>query len=162
MTGAIQSYFQAEKSESLLFVGMGILAVCAAIFFLVRGSAFQKGMAYPFIAIALIQIVVGGAVYLRTDAQVAGLIALHASNPAEYKAQELPRMEKVNRSFDVYKIIEIGLLAAGVALMLYFRRRSAGWSGAGLGLSLQAGVMLLLDLFAEARADVYTKFIQGL
>ena len=162
MTGAIQSYFQAEKSESILFLGIGIAALVAGIVFLVRGSAFQKGTAVPFIAIALIQIVVGGTVYFRTDAQVAQLAALHRSNPADFKAQELPRMEKVNRSFDVYKVIEICLLAAGIALMLYFRGRSEGWTGAGLGLSLQAAVTLLLDFFAEARADVYTKFIQSL
>ncbi|HSP06923.1 MAG TPA: hypothetical protein VLR94_07080 [Acidobacteriota bacterium] len=162
MTDAIQSYFQAEKSESLLFLGVGIIALGAGIFFLLRGGAFQKGMACPLIAIALIQIVVGGAVYFRTDRQVAGLLAQYQSSAAEYKEQELPRMEKVNRSFDLYKIIEIVLLLAGIALALYFRGRSAGWTGAGLGLSLQAALMLTLDLFAEARADVYTKFIRGL
>jgi hypothetical protein len=162
VTQAIHSYFQAEKSESLLFLAVGIVALLAGIFFLLRGSNFQKGMSYPLMTIALIQIVVGASVYFRTDAQVARLLALYRSDPAEYRAQELPRMEKVNRSFDVYKIIESGLVAAGIFLMLYFRGRSAVWMGAGLGLSLQSALMLILDFFAESRADVYSKFIKAL
>lgn len=162
MINPIDAYFQAEKSESLLFLAMGIAAVTAGVVFLARGSAFLKGMAYPLIAIALIQVVVGGAVYFRTDRQVAGLKALYHSNSAEYRAQELQRMERVNGNFDLYKLIEIALLLAGFGLFLRFRHHNPAWAGVGLGLLVQAGIMLTLDFFAEHRADIYTGFILNL
>ena len=90
MIESIQTYFQAEKSESLLFISIGILALIAGIAFLIRGTSFLKGAAWPLMGVALIQVVVGSAVYFRTDKQVAELQAMYASNPDAYKAQELP------------------------------------------------------------------------
>jgi hypothetical protein len=58
-------------------------------------------MAYPLAAVALIQLAVGGAVYLRTDGQVAALREQLASAPAEYQAEELQRMEKVAAWFKI-------------------------------------------------------------
>lgn len=162
MIEAIQTYFQAEKSESLLFLAVGLLSLIAAVIFIARGAGFLKGMAWPLAAIALIQIVVGAAIYFRTDKQVAGLQDLYNLSPAAYKLQELPRIEKVNRDFDLYKKIEIALIIAGLALVVYFRNGSRAWMGAGAGLLIQSAIMLTLDLFAEHRADIYTNFISRL
>ena len=65
-------YFTAEKQESLLFVAVGVLAIGVAIWLWMNGHRL-KSMAFPLVAIALIQIVVGGSVYLRTDDQLAQL-----------------------------------------------------------------------------------------
>ena len=35
------------------------------------------------------------------------------------------------------------------------------WRGVGLGLALQAGLMLLLDLFAEARGSTYLDWLMA-
>jgi hypothetical protein len=56
--------------------------------------------------------------------------------------------------------VEIVLLAAGIAMTFAFRRREQLYA-AGIGLLLQASVMLVLDLFAERRADVYIAAIRG-
>ena len=162
MIESIQTYFQAEKSESLLFISIGILALIAGIAFLIRGTGFLKELAWPLMGVALIQVVVGSAVYFRTDKQVAELQAMYASNPDAYKAQELPRMQKVNRDFDFYKKIEIILMAAGLVLFFHFRNGNRAWMGAGAGLLIQSAIMLTLDLFAEHRADIYTNFISRL
>ncbi|MFM8465409.1 MAG: hypothetical protein ACKOA0_15190, partial [Burkholderiaceae bacterium] len=66
----LQRYFSAEKSESLLFVAVGILAIGLAVWLLQDGHRLRSA-AFPLIAIALIQLVVGGTVFLRTDGQVA-------------------------------------------------------------------------------------------
>ena len=67
---------------------------------------------------------------------------------------ELPRMTTVVRNFALYRWIEIALLLAGAAAFVAAARGSA-LRGAGAGLSLQAALMLVLDLFAERRAQVY-------
>jgi hypothetical protein len=63
----ITKYFNAEKNESLLFVAVGVMAIALATYFFVKmKQPFYDGMAYPLIAVALIQIIVGGLVYFRS------------------------------------------------------------------------------------------------
>lgn len=153
-------YFLAEKQESLLFLLVGAVAIGASVYLLATKHSY-RGMAYPLIAVGLIQLAVGGAVYFRSDAQAAALREQLAGAPAAYKAAELPRMEKVAVNFTIYKWIEISLLALGIAMTLAFRRREQ-LLGAGIGLILQSALMLGLDLFAERRAETYIALIREL
>jgi hypothetical protein len=153
-------YFEAEKQESLLFLGVGAVAIGVSIYLLVTAHAY-RGMSYPLIAVGLIQIAVGGAVFFRTDAQVAALTTQLAREPMAYQAAEQARMQKVSASFKLYKGIEIALLAAGIVLTYLFAKSERVY-GAGVGLILQASLMLILDLFAERRADRYIEQIAAL
>lgn len=68
----IEKYFNAEKYESLLFLILGTAAIALAVYFLSKvKQPFYDGIAYPFIAIALIEIVVGGSVYFRSPKDIA-------------------------------------------------------------------------------------------
>jgi hypothetical protein len=58
-----------------------------------------KSMAIPLVLIALIQIVVGGSVYLRSDAQLTGLSAQLQTNPQVVKLEETARMQTVMKTF---------------------------------------------------------------
>ena len=160
MHAAVITYFSGEKRESLLFLAAGVLALGASLF-LVRTGSPLRGMAWPLTAVALIQLVVGGTVYARTDSQVRGLHAQLQGDPRAYAAAELPRMTTVRRSFMVYKAIEIALLAAGLAGIFLFRDRETLYAVC-LGLALQAALMLAFDLAAERRADVYIDGIHAL
>jgi hypothetical protein len=54
----IEKYFNAEKYESLLFVFVGLAAIAASIYFLIKiKQPFYTGMVFPLIGIALIQII---------------------------------------------------------------------------------------------------------
>lgn len=157
---AIINYFKAEKRESLLFMAVGFVAITASVFLWRTGSPW-RGMAFPLIAIALIQIVVGSTVYFRTDAQVLGLHTQLAAAPAAYRAVELPRMETVRRSFNLYKGIEITLLVLGIVGYFYFRERQTLFAASN-GLMLQSALMLALDMVSERRADIYMDHIRRL
>ena len=157
---AIIRYFAAEKRESLLFMLAGMAAIVAAVFLWRTGSPY-RGMGYPLVAIALIQIFVGGTVYFRTDAQMLGLHKQLASEPRVYVTAETPRMEKVQKSFVVYRWVEIALLALGVLGFFLLRDRQTLWA-VSLGLMLQSALMLALDFFAERRAEVYVERIRSL
>lgn len=152
-------YFAAEKGESALFLLIGIAALAASIL-LWRGGGDYRGMLYPLAAIGLIQIVVGGTVFFRTDSQVEALRRQLASDPVALRAAELPRMRTVMTSFKVYKAIEIGLLLTGIALS-FLRDRNLLYAIA-VGLILQSSIMLVLDLFAEHRGERYIEAIQSL
>jgi hypothetical protein len=155
----IFSYFRAEKAESVLFVGAGVLAIGCAVWLLIQHrSALATGLAIPLMAIGLIQLVVGSTVYARSDRQMIDLSTQYTSNTAAFVAAETPRMAAVNRNFDVYKLIEIAFIIIGTGLLFFLQSRDF-WAGLGLGMLLQGSAMLSADFFAERRADVYTAFV---
>jgi hypothetical protein len=164
MHAAIITYFSAEKRESLLFLMAGAAAIAASVYLWATGSP-HRAMAWPLTAVALIQIVVGWTVYARTDGQRKDLHSLLskglAKDKAAYTAAEVPRMETVRKSFRIYKAIEIVLLAAGLAGAFFLKDRVA-LHAASVGLALQAGLMLVFDLYAESRAEVYVEQIRRL
>jgi len=153
MREAMLGYFQAEKQEALIFLAAGLvaLAVSAA---LLRGGGPWRAMAWPLGAVALIQVAVGGGVFLRTDGQVAALSQRLDADPAACRAEETARMDRVMTGFRNYKAIEVALLAAGIALTFLFPQRQSLYA-AGVGLVLQPAFMLVLDLFAEHRGRAY-------
>lgn len=159
MDQELARYFAAEKFESVFFIAAGVVAIAVSLWLWRTGDPF-RGMGFPLVAIGLIQLGVGGGVFLRTDRQVAALRAQLASSPAEFKAAELPRMETVQRNFAIYKWAEIALLFIGVAMIVLLRRRELLY-GVGLGLLIQAGLMLTLDVFAEHRGARYLEQVRA-
>jgi hypothetical protein len=153
MLQLLTSYFQAEKSESVLFVAVGAAALAASGWLLATSST-MRGMAAPFVAIGLIQLAVGGSVWRRTDRQVDGLRVRLAADPAGLKAAEVPRMEAVMRNFTVYKAVEVAVLLVGLALTVFLRRSELAYF-TGVGCVAQGAVMLVFDLFAERRGQAY-------
>jgi hypothetical protein len=164
MQQEIVRYFLAEKYESLIFVGVGVLALCVSVWLWMSESSFAatfKAMSYPLVGVALIQIVVGGTVYLKSDKQIETFSAQVQSTPAAYKAEELKRMDVVNKNFTLYKWIEVALLLAAIASTFVVARNSP-WYAAAIGLLIQAALMLTADLFAEHRAYHYVDCINRL
>lgn len=157
---AIITYFTAEKRASLLFLIAGAAAIAVSVYLWMAASP-HRAMGWPLTASALIQIVVGWTVFARTDGQMKDLHTLLNKDKAAYAAAEVPRMEAVQRSFRIYKAIEIVLLAAGLAGAFLLRDRAA-LHAASVGLALQAGLMLVFDLYAESRAEVYVEQIRRL
>jgi len=160
MHAAIITYFSAEKRESLLFLMAGAAAIGASGYLWITGSP-HRAMVWPLTAIALIQVIVGWTVYARTDRQVKDLHTLLARDRAAYGAAEIPRMEAVQKSFRLYKVIEIVLLAAGLLGIFLFQDRVALHAVAS-GLVLQAGLMLVFDFYAQSRAEVYVEQLRRL
>jgi 4-amino-4-deoxy-L-arabinose transferase-like glycosyltransferase len=155
----IEKYFAAEKLESLFFIIIGIVAVILAIiFFFFLKTNFYKGVAVPLLLIAAIQITVGYTVYKRCDEDRKRNTYAYDLNPGELRLKEIPRMEKVNSNFILYRWIEIALTICGIILLFLYKENADKkfWYGIGVGLAIQALIMLSLDYFAEARAKVYT------
>jgi hypothetical protein len=160
MMNNMSDYFVAEKQESVIFVVVGLLAIGFSLWLWMNGHRL-KYMAYPLVVIALMQIVVGGTVYLRTDSQVSTLSAQLQVNPAALKAEETARMETVMKNFSIYKSIEMLLLIMGVGMIAFFQRHDVT-AGIGVGLVLQAAFTLTLDIFAETRGADYLSVVQSI
>ncbi len=155
----IERYFVAEKHGSLVFLIIGGIAVILSLVAWFYGrTSFFRGAAIPLLMIGLLQCVVGYTVYRRSDADRVRNVYAYDMNPGQLKTEELPRMQKVSRNFNLYFGIEVVLALVGAGLILYFRGKPAGsyWYGFGVALAIQTLVMLTADYFAERRADKYT------
>jgi K+ transporter len=163
----IHKYFMAEKQESLLFLVIGIIAIILSViffFFIKNNPSFFKGAAIPLLLIGLIQCVVGYSVWARSDKQRIDVAYKMGMEPVGFvKNEELPRMQKVNKSFVIYRYTEIALIIAGIALIFFFRNNPERvfWYGLGVTLAIQAAIMLGADYFAEQRALNYTTQIEA-
>jgi hypothetical protein len=158
----ILKYFNAEKSESLLFVLVGFIAISISLYCLFKiKQPFYNGLSYALVAIALIQLVVGLSVYFRSPKDIQRVNTFIKEAPSKIQTEEIPRMQTVNRNFIIYRWVEIALVVIGIILFLFVSKLSLA-KGLGLGLSIQAGLMLLLDYFAESRALVYLNYLKDL
>ena len=160
MINILSSYFVGEKQESVIFIAVSLLAIGLSVWLWMNGHRL-KSMAYPLVVVGLMQMVVGGTVYFRTDAQVSTLSAQLQLNPAALKAEETTRMQTVMDNFSIYKAIEMLLLLVGVGMIAFLQRHDMA-AGIGVGLVLQAAFTLALDIFAEARGADYLSAVQGI
>ena len=158
----IQLYFKAERAESLVFMAIGIVAFAAGIYFLFSfKKPFYTGIAWPLIIIAVIQLFVGSAVFIRSPKDIARVEIMYSTNHHALTTEEIPRMETVMKNFAVYRWVEIALAAVGVILILAQIFGSMG-KGIGTGLFIQSLLMLVADYFAMKRGQRYLDWLQEL
>ena len=160
MLKEMTDYFVGEKQESVLFMLAALMALGLAIWLWTQGHRL-RWMALPLVVVALMQLVVGVTIFARTDAQLAKLSTQLVSAPAEFKQAETERMQTVMTHFKMYKTVELVLLLVGACLIGFFSKWDAA-TGIGIGLVVQAGFTLALDLFAEARGDAYLNVLTGI
>ncbi|MCB1139687.1 MAG: hypothetical protein KDK23_13065 [Leptospiraceae bacterium] len=157
----LEDYFRGEKLEAAFFImpvglvliGFGIVALKA------ETGGFAWGVAAPCFLFGLILLITGATVAFRTNAQVEDLKQKFEQSPAAMASAELPRMEKVNRNFRM-TFYAFG----GIALMgLILHYLGMDWArGLGAVLILAAALGLLIDGFAERRAEPYTKALESI
>lgn len=158
----MQAYFRGERVEALFYLlpaGLLLLGVAATAISAERGG-FAWGLAVPLALFGLVAIGIGATVGLRTPAQVAALERAYAEDPAAMVAEELPRMEKVNDGWPKYLALWAVLPLIGLGLRFGL---SADWAhGIGSALVLVGAIGILVDGFAERRAQAYTDALEAL
>ncbi|MEW6775098.1 MAG: hypothetical protein AB1405_02285 [Bdellovibrionota bacterium] len=158
MHEALISYFTGEKQGGLWFLGTGIVALAIGGW-VCRHPAWYRAILYPLLIVGMIQAGAGLVLQLRTNSQAARLEKQLFENPAEYKAGELSRLEKTMLGFRVFKVCWLLMIAAGVFLA-YRSPAESPRLAVGIGLIAQGAAMLVLDLFAESRAQIYAEAIR--
>jgi hypothetical protein len=155
----VVKYFNGEKAESYIFILIGVIALALALyFFFGLKSPFWKGVAIPFAIVALLEFVVGYTIVTRSPVDIVRVESFINNEPQNIKMIEVPRMEKVLSNFVVFRYAEIALIILGIILM-YSSMNDTFWRGIGLGLFMQASIVLCLDFFAERRGYVYLEYL---
>lgn len=156
----IKNYFNAEKAESLVFIGFGIFAIVLSVYFsfFIKDN-FWKGLAIPLVLFSFVQIAIGTTIFARSPKDNLRVENILKYEPQKIQTEEIPRMEKVMKNFVYYRYFEIAMMILGLVLM--FSLSNYGfWKGFGLGLFMQCAVLLSLDFFAEKRGHFYIEHLQ--
>ncbi|MCU0327908.1 MAG: hypothetical protein MUE53_02855 [Chitinophagales bacterium] len=155
----VLKYFSGEKAESYLFILVGVLAFALAVYFVfVLKTSFWKGVAIPFFVVACLEFIVGYTIVTRSPKDIIRVENFIQSDTQKIKTVEIPRMEQVMRNFVVFRYTEIALIFMGILLM-YSSMNDTFWRGIGLGLFIQASIVLCLDFFAERRGYEYLSYL---
>lgn len=158
----IVKYFNGERLESFVFLGLGFLGFAIAIFFFFNlKTAFVKGIAIPFMLVSCLEIIVGLTLIYRSPNDIIRVESYISSEIEMLQKAEIPRMERVMHNFLIFRYVEIVLIMVGIILMYGFRQNLL-WNGIGLGLFIQASIVLLLDFFAERRGEIYLEYLRSL
>jgi hypothetical protein len=156
----VVKYFNGEKAESYIFIVIGVLAFAMALYFIFGlKTSFWKGVATPFMVVALLEFVVGYTIVARSQKDIERVETYIQRAPQSIKIIEIPRMEKVLSNFVIYRYVEIVLIILGIVLM-YSSMNDTFWRGIGLGIFMQASIVLSLDFFAERRGHAYIIHLQ--
>ncbi len=156
----IIKYFNGEKSESYVFIIIGLFAFALALYFIfVLKSSFWKGVAIPFLIVALLEFIVGYTIVNRSSKDIVRVETFIQNQTQNIKTDEIPRMDKVLSNFVIYRYVEIALIVLGIVLM-YSSMNDTFWRGIGLGLFIQASIVLSLDFFAERRGHIYMEYLK--
>jgi hypothetical protein len=156
----LAEYFTAERQGGLVLVLLALVGFGFAGFLWLTRSAFMA-MAWPLVVLGVFQLGVGLTVALRTPGQVAALGRGLDTAPAATATAEIQRMTTINRNFRIVKVVEAILIAAGLCLVIFLPHSSA-WAAVGLGVLVEAAVLLVFDAFAHHRALVYTQWLKEL
>jgi MFS family permease len=156
----IIKYFNGEKAESYVFILIGVIALALALYFILAlKSSFWKGVAIPFIIVALLEFIVGYTIVTRSPKDITRVETFTQKEPQSIKTLEIPRMEKVMSNFVIFRYAEIALIILGITLM-YSSMNDTFWRGIGLGLFIKACIVLCLDFFAERRGHIYIEYLK--
>lgn len=158
----IIKYFNGERAESYLFLVLGIVGlVISSYLFFLKASSYWKGFAIPFILVSVLEIIVGISLIYRSPKDIIRVENYIKNDQVKIKSDEIPRMERVMKNFVVYRYVEIALILTG-AILYFASSNSEFWRGIGLGLLIQASIVLTLDYFAERRGFIYLEYLNSI
>jgi hypothetical protein len=159
---AAETYFSGERTQCSIGIAIAALSVFVSLYFLVQlKTQFAKGIAWPSIVIATLLLAICIGVVERTPRDIARVNGLVLHQQERIFTEEIPRMEKVMKSFRAIKLVEIIIFIAG-GCMIAFAAKESMLSGIGMGLCIQMLILFLFDHVAEGRAKVYLAALAGM
>jgi hypothetical protein len=158
---SVHTYFRGEKTAAVVLAiyGLALLGWSIWIFRSEHGG-FMWGLGVPLVILGLAGIGGGIGLYVRTEKQVPELVSLYERDPAAFVAQELPRMEKVQANWPRLKIVWSVLLVVALAALAFWKKDWA--QGLALAFVLIGATGMMVDVFAERRANLYFARVQAI
>jgi hypothetical protein len=156
---SIEKYFTGEKWQCTIGALIALLCIGLSIYYISLQKPFFKGIACVFVPLSTLLLIICVGIIIRTPKDSKRVNDYSASQPAKLKTEELPRMEKVMKSFSVVKKVEICFFVIGFLLFLVFGK-SELIKGIAVGLIIQGLLLYSFDFIAEYRAKPYVEFLK--
>lgn len=158
---SIISYFNGEKFQCLIGAIGTVAGIAFSAYFLYMQKPFFKGLAFTIIPLALLLLAICVGVIIRTPNDIKRVTTYFQETPEKVKAEELPRMEKVIKSFSILKKVEIALFVIGLIMLALFWQKEMV-RGIAVGLLIMSSALYTFDHIAEARGKGYIQYLNKL
>ncbi|MFH4968331.1 hypothetical protein V8G61_09015 [Gaetbulibacter sp. M240] len=158
---SIVTYFNGEKFQCTIGAIASMILIASSIFFLFQQKAFLKGMAYATIPLSILLLVICVGVILRASTDIERVTTFYRNTPQNIQVEEIPRMEKVMKSFNIIRKVEIVFFIIGLALTIIFWRNEL-IKGLAVGLIIMSVSIYTFDFIAESRGEAYIQFLKSL
>lgn len=160
----IEKYFVAFKTENLVLMILGAIAVLLAVFFFVYyKTLWHRGFAVPVIVFGMMHCIAGYTNYKKADVLRVKNTYTYDMNPSGLRIQELPRLKELHKTTNKFIYINIGFLVAAIALFVYFRKKPSGehYMGVATGLFIMAVITLGSSFFMQYKTQGYINGIEA-
>jgi hypothetical protein len=157
----IIAYFNGEKLQCIISALLSIAFITICIFLIFQQKVFLKGIAYAGIPLALLLLIVCFGVIYKNSTDIERVTTFYKEAPQKIKAEEVPRMEQVMKSFGTIKKVEIAIFIIGLVLTVIFWQNEL-IRGVGIGLILMGASLYAFDHIAESRGESYILLLKTL
>lgn len=161
MDSSIAAYFNGEKLQCMIGAIGSIVIIAFSIFFLFQQKALPKGLAYIALPLSVFLLIICLGVIFRTSKDTARVTTFKNEIPDRIQSEEIPRMEKVMKSFNIIKKVEIAIAIIGFALAIAFWRNEL-IRGVAIGLLAMGILLYIFDHIAESRGEAYVQYLKTL
>jgi len=157
----ILNYFNGERIQCFIGAIASIIFIAISVFFLLQQKTFLKGIAYPIILLSILLLLICIGIITRTSNNIERVSAFHKETPDRIQIEEIPRMEKVMKSFKMIKKIEVVIFIIGLVLTYLFWRNEL-IRGIAIGLVVISISLYTFDHIAESRGEKYIQFLKSI
>lgn len=157
---ALQLYFRGERNLGIALAVYGAVLLAIAVWaWRTHDGSFTAALAVTLGVLGLA--FAGGGAFLagKTPGQVAKLEADLGATPGPATEAEYQRMLRVNQLWPRAKLAWTVLTVAALALIMLAKRDWA--TGLGLALLMGTTALMAVDVFAERRAEPYTRALEA-
>jgi len=158
---SVDGYFNGEKLQCIVGAIVSVTFIAMPIFFLFQDKALLKGIAYVAIPLSALLLIICMGVLLRISKDIERVTTFKEVTPEQIQSEEIPRMEKVMKSFSIIKKVEMVIFLIGLGLIIIFWRNEM-LRGVAVGLLLMGVSLYLFDHLAESRGETYIQFLKSL
>ncbi|MEQ8325321.1 MAG: hypothetical protein RID18_00175 [Cytophagales bacterium] len=155
------TYFNGEKLQCIAGAVFSLIGIAASVYFLFLQKPVLKGLAYAIIPLSILLLIICIGVIVRTPKDLARLTTYQEENPKNIQIEEIPRMEKVMKSFGIVKKVELAFFLIGTVLTAIFWRNEL-IKGIGIGLIIMGVCLYAFDHIAESRGKMYVQLLKSL
>ncbi len=157
----IVTYFAGEKLQCTIGILPGLTGFALSIYFIFLNKPILKGISFAFLPLSILLLAICVGIVIRTPQDLKRVSSYYENEPNKMQTEELPRMEKVMKTFPIIKMAEIGFIIVGIILALFFWKYDL-IKGIGIGLIIQGFMLYAFDHFAESRGKIYWEFLNTL